>query len=67
MQEDEFKAQKIELYKQSISFIQMLSKSNHPITICWLLEILHILTSKFSPPTTLSQEASLIKKMDGTL
>ena len=65
--EDEFKEKKIELYRQTVEFIEKLKSSKHPNTICWLIEILHILTSKFSPPTNLSQETRLTRKMDAVL
>ena len=67
MQEDEFKVKKIELYKQTVEFIDRLKQSKHPNTVCWLLEILHVLTSKFTMPTTMNRESSLMKKMDVTL
>ena len=66
VQEDEFKEKKIELYRQTIEFIENMKKSKHPVTVCWLLEILHILTNKFPPPASLSTETRLIKKMDST-
>ena len=64
VQEDEFKDKKIELYRQTIEFIDNMKKSKHPVTVCWLLEILHILTNKFTAPQSLGIEGRLVKKMD---
>lgn len=41
-----------------------MKKSKHPVTVCWLLEILHILTNKFTAPQSLGIEGRLVKKMD---
>ena len=67
VQEDEFKQKKIELYREIIDFIDKLKHSKHPNTVCWLLEILHLLTSKFQASSNLSKESRLIKKMDNVL
>lgn len=37
------------LYKAVLKFIQNLKESRHPVTQCWLLEILNLLAIKFSP------------------
>lgn len=66
-QEEEFKEKKIDLYKATVEFIDRFKSSKHPNTICWLIEILHILTSKFSPPTNLSLYTRLTSRMDTIL
>jgi len=37
------------LYKAVLKFIHNLKESRHPVTQCWLLEILNLLAIKFSP------------------
>lgn len=64
IKEDEFKKTKVQLYHETISLTENFKHSRHPNTICWLLEILHILTNKISPPAGLFvQNASLGRQM----
>jgi hypothetical protein len=37
------------LYKAVLRFVQNFKESKHPVTLCWLFEILNILAIKFSP------------------
>ena len=36
--------------------------SKHPVTVCWLLEILHILSIKFSPADAYKNDQKLKKE-----
>lgn len=60
---DDKKHGKLDLYKETIMFVTSLQWSRHPITICWLLEILHILTNKFPSPNLMSN-STLQKKLE---
>ena len=65
--EDEFKDEKIKLYHQVIEMVDKFKKARHPNTTLWLIEILHILTNKFTPSSGMSNEKSLAKKLEGLL
>lgn len=65
--EDEFKEEKINLYHEVIELVELFKKARHPNTILWLIEILHILTNKFTPSSGMSNEKSLAKKLEGLL
>jgi hypothetical protein len=63
VKENEFNQKKV-LYSEVLNFIENFRNSRHPNTICWLLEILHILNNKFPPPAgLLSKNTSLAKQM----
>lgn len=66
--EDEFREKKIQLYKETLNFIDVFKQSRHPNTTFWLVEILHILTNKFPPSPSMNKVASnLTKQMERQL
>ena len=68
MKEDEFKKSKMSLYQETLSFVDLFQCSRHPNTVCWLLEIIHILTNKIQPPASmLARNTSVTKHMSKLL
>ena len=63
---EDFSQGKIDLYEQIIEFISNFKWSRHPLTTCWLIEILHILSNKFIAPAALSKN-SLQEKLEKQL
>ena len=49
----------MKIYTVVYKFIRCFYNSKHPTTTCWLLEILHILSIKFSPKQAYSIEKKL--------
>ena len=49
----------VKIYTVVYKFIRCFFNSKHPTTTCWLLEILHILSIKFSPKQAYSIEKKL--------
>ena len=65
--EDEFRDEKIKLYRQVIDLVEKFKKQRHPNTTCWLIELLHILTSKFTPSSGMGQESWIAKRLENLL
>lgn len=49
------------LYSAVHKFIKFFHQSKHPNTVCWLLEVLHILSNKYTASDAFKQEAKLRK------
>ncbi|CDW85800.1 n-terminal domain-containing protein [Stylonychia lemnae] len=47
------------IYAAVFKFIKQFQQTKHPLTICWLLEILHILSNKFTASDAYKQETKL--------
>mmetsp|Transcript_35364 Transcript_35364/g.46558 ORF Transcript_35364/g.46558 Transcript_35364/m.46558 type:complete len:92 (+) Transcript_35364:1056-1331(+) len=45
----------IDVYRQSMLFVELLKWTRQPNTTCWLIEILHILSNKFAAPQSMSK------------
>jgi len=54
---EDFAKAKEDLYKETIDFVLNFRWTRHPITTCWLIEILHILTNKFIAPASMSKSS----------
>ena len=48
-------------------FLEKFKQSRHPNTICWQIEILHILTNKFTPPIGLNKVSGMTRSMERIL
>ncbi len=55
------------LYKQVLRFLGNYKESRHPPTLCWLLEIMHLLSIKFSPMDAYKGDQKLKKDYYETL
>jgi hypothetical protein len=55
------------IYMNVLKFIKYFSCTKHPSTICWLLEILFILSAKFTANDAYKQEPKLRKEYNDLL
>ena len=55
-------ASTVDLYRNMTKFFKAFMGSKHPNTICWLLEILYLLSDKFK-----AENSTLDKKLKGDL
>ncbi len=55
------------IYSNVLKFIKFFYISKHPSTVCWLLEILFILSAKFTANDAYKQETKLRKEYNELL
>ena len=50
------------IYSAVLKFAKFYQYSKHPGTVCWLLEVMHILSVKFSPTAAYKADSKLKKE-----